>query len=126
MRLPILAALCLLAAAPAGAADLVVTVTGVAAPAGDVRVIVIADPDGAARQDLSRNVAAAGAAGGVLTTRFQGVAPGRYGVIASHDSSVNHALEKAVTGKVGAARATSPEVLVTVAEPAAAVTLALH
>jgi uncharacterized protein (DUF2141 family) len=126
MRLALLVAACL-AAAPADAADLMVTVAGITASAGAVRVVVIADPDGAARQETSRNLPASAAGGdGTLSTRFQGLAPGRYGVIASHDSGANHAVEKAITGKVGRASATSEPARVSLAEPSTAVTVTLR
>jgi len=127
IRRPLLAALFLAALVPAArAADLEVTVTGVTADTGDVRVIVITDPDGLARQDRSLNLKASGAKDGVITTRFLGLAPGRYGVVATHDAHVNHALEKAVTGSVTATAGTSNEARVAVVEPATPVTLSLH
>jgi len=96
IRRLLLAALCVAALVPsARAADLDVTVTGVTADSGDIRVIVITDPDGLARQDRSLNLKAASAKDGVIITRFLGLSPGRYGVVATHDSHVNHALEKA-------------------------------
>ena len=127
IRRLLLAALCAAAFVPAArAADLDVTVTGVTADSGDVRVIVITDPDGLARQDRSLNLKAASAKDGVITTRFLGLAPGRYGVVATHDAHVNHALEKAVTGSVAANGAVTNEARVVVVEPATPVTLSLH
>ena len=121
-----LACLGLLIPVVATAADLEVTVTGITGTTGDVRVIVITDPEGMARQDRSQNVKVSTAKDGALTARFLGLSPGRYGVIATQDVHVNHALEKAVTGKVAAASSTSEVARVTVAEPTAAVTLTLR
>jgi len=127
IRRLLLAALCVAALVPsARAADLDVTVTGVTADSGDIRVIVITDPDGLARQDRSLNLKAASAKDGVIITRFLGLSPGRYGVVATHDSHVNHALEKAVTGTVAANGGVTNEARVVVAEPATPVTLSLH
>ncbi len=127
MRRLFLALLCLGASASSGfAADLVVTVTGVTPDRGDVRVVVIADPDGMARQDASRNLKAATAQNNVITTRFIGLAPGPYGVVALSDRHVNHSLERAIGGKNDASSPNSGEIRVTLAEPATPVTLALH
>ena len=127
IRRVLLAVFCLAATVSAvRAADLEVTVTGVTADSGDVRVIVITDPDHLARQDRSLNLKAAGAKDGVLTTHFLGMTPGLYGVVATHDSHVNHAMERAVTGTIGANAGASGEVRVTVAEPVTTVTLTLH
>jgi uncharacterized protein (DUF2141 family) len=115
----------LLPAGAARAADLVVTVQGVQADSGDVRVVVIADPDGLARQDMSRNLRAATAKDGVIVTHFLGVSPGPYGVIATHDSHVNHAIEKMMTGSVSKPESTSTEARIVVAEPSTPVTLVL-
>ncbi len=111
--------------AAARAADLVVTVTGVRPDSGDVRVVVITDPDGLARQDMSRNLRAATAKDGAITTHFLGISPGQYGVIATHDSHVNHAIEKLLTGHVSKPESISSEARIAVAEPATKVTLAL-
>lgn len=128
-RLLSTAALALLAvsvAAPAArAADLVVTVTNVTPDSGDVRVVLIADPDGMARQDMSRNLRAATAKDGAITTHFLGVSPGKYGVIASHDAHVNHAIEKMMTGQVSKPESITSEARIAVAEPSTAVTLTL-
>ena len=112
-------------ATAARAADLVVTDTGVQPDSGDVRVVVISDPDGMARQDMSRNLRAASAKDGSITTHFLGIAPGKYGVIASHDAHVNHAIEKMMTGRVSKPESITREARIDVAEPAATVTLAL-
>lgn len=120
-----LALAALLPAAAAHAADLVVTVQGVTADSGDVRVVVIADPDGLARQDMSRNLRAATARDGAIVTHFLGVPAGTYGVIATHDRHVNHAIEKLIDGSVSKPESTSTEVRVVVAEPKTPVTLVL-
>jgi len=125
-RLSFALCLALLPLGAAHAADLEVTVAGIAADTGDIRVIVITDPDGLARQDRSQNLKAANAKNGAIVARFLGMSPGRYGVIATQDSHVNHALEKAVTGKVTANAGTSNQARVDVGEPTTAVTLTLH
>lgn len=118
-------ALAALVPAAARAADLVVTVQGVTADSGDVRVVVISDPDGLARQDMSRNLRAASAKDGVIVTHFLGVSPGPYGVVATHDRHVNHAIEKLVTGSISKPESTSTEARIVVAEPSTPVTLVL-
>ncbi len=120
-----LALAALLPAAAARAADLVATVQGVTPDSGDVRVVVISDPDGLARQDMSRNVPAATAKDGVVVVHFLGVSPGPYGVVATHDHHVNHAIEKMFTGTVSKPESTSTEAKVVVAEPSTPVTLTL-
>lgn len=119
--------LCLLALLPlaAHAADLAVTVTGIKTQSGDVRVVIIQDPDTQARQLFSRNLSAANAKDGVLVTHFLGVAPGTYGIIAIHDQHEIHSFEKAFTGQVSEPESNSGKVRVTVADPATAITLAL-
>ena len=115
----------MVSASAASSAELTVTVSGINPAKGVVRVVVIADPGGNARQDQSRNLDAADAKDGVMTTKFLGLSPGPYGVVAIAEKSVNHALEKAMTGSVAAPLATSAEVRVTLAEPATAVTVPL-
>lgn len=118
----------LVAVIPAAhAADLAVTITGVTADSGDVRVVVIADPDGMARQNMSKNIRAMTAdKDGVIVTHFLGVTPGKYGVVAAHDKHVNHAIEKMMTGAVSKPERTSVEARIEVAEPTTAVTLNLQ
>ena len=123
-RMSLLGAL-VLAAPAAHAAELIVTVSGVSQTTGIIRVVVISDPDGNARQNESRNVDAALSQNGVLTTRFLGLSTGLYGIVAVEDKVTNHALEKAVTGSVGAPVANSAEVRVMLAEPKTAVTVPL-
>ncbi len=118
-------AVALLAAHSARAAELVITVTGIDQARGVIRVVLIADPNGNAHQSQSRNVDTAASKDGVLTTSFIGLAPGLYGVVVLEDRPVNHAVEKAVTGKVGAPIATSSEVRVTLAEPKMVVSIPL-
>ena len=118
-------AVILLAAHSARAADLAITVTGIDQARGVIRVILIADPNGNAHQSQSRNVDTAASKDGALTTSFIGLAPGLYGVVVLEDKPVNHAIEKAVTGTVGAPMATSSEVRVTLAEPKTAVSIPL-
>lgn len=126
MIMRMLAVAALMCIAPAAfAAELVVTVSGISQPHGTIRVVVIADPDGNARQDESRNLDASQAKDGVLTTRFLGLSAGNYGVVAIEDKVVNHAIEKAVTGTVGAPVASSTEVRVTLAEPKTLVSVPL-
>jgi uncharacterized protein (DUF2141 family) len=115
----------LLAAPAAFAADLVVKVLGVQPDAGDIRIVIIADPDGMARQNDSKNLKAKAAADGSVSARFLGVSPGTYGVVATHDRHVNHAFEKSVTGVISSPISTSGQVKVVVAEPATTVTLTL-
>jgi len=116
----------ILGSTPTFAADLIVSVTGIDQPRGVIRVVVITDPNGAARQAQSRNVDLAAARDGVLTTAFLGLSPGLYGVIAIEERSVNHAVEKAVTGTVAAPLATSAEARVTLAEPKTTVAVSLN
>ncbi len=118
-------ALAALLPAAARAADLVVTVQGVTADSGDVRVVVISDPDGLARQDMSRNLRAADAKDGTIVTQVLGVSPGTYGVVATHDHHVNHALEKLIEGHISKPESTSTEARIVVAEPRTPVTLVL-
>ncbi|MDA8233046.1 MAG: DUF2141 domain-containing protein [Magnetospirillum sp.] len=126
MRRLLLAAVCLLAVAPAArAADLSVTVTNVKPDSGDIRIVVISDPDHMSRQDDSRNLRARDAKDGSITTRFLGLAPGEYGLIAIHDTHANHAVEQVFTGTISGRESNSGEMRVNVAEPASAVTLAL-
>ena len=113
------------AASAAHASDLIVTVSGVSPASGIVRVILMDDPDGAAHQEESRNLDASQAKDGMLTTRFKGLAPNTFGVLAVEEKTVNHALEKAFTGKVAAPMASSPETHVTLVEPSTAVTIQL-
>ena len=112
-------------ASAAFAAELDVTVSGITQSKGIIRVVVVADPDGNARQDESRNLDASLAKDGVLTTRFLGLSAGTYGVIAIEDKVVNHAVEKAVTGTVGAPIASSTQVHVILAEPKTVVSVPL-
>lgn len=117
---------CLLAwTAAAAAADLIVNVSGLSSSEGIARVVVIADPDGHAHQDASRNVPLADTKDHQLTTTFLGLTPGRYGVVVIEESAVNHAIEKAVTGTVAAPKASSKEVRFTLSEPKSVVTVAL-
>lgn len=126
-RLLPLSVCCLFAAAPvAHAADLAVTVTGVQADRGDVRIVVIADPDGLPRQLFSRNLRAGNARTGAIETHFLGVVPGLYEVVAMHDAHVNHSFEKAMTGTVKDPEAATSVQRVTVAEPAVALSIALR
>ena len=115
-----------LAAPAAFAADLEVKVTGMKSNDGDIRIVVISDPNGMARQSDSKNVKVSTAFNGIVTTRFLGMAPGTYGLVASHDRHVNHAFENAVTGKISSPLASSNQVNVVVAEPTASVTLTLQ
>ena len=62
----------ILGSTPTFAADLIVSVTGIDQPRGVIRVVVITDPNGAARQAQSRNVDLAAARDGVLTTALDG------------------------------------------------------
>ena len=114
-----------LTVAHARAADLVVTVKGITQDTDTIRVVLLADPDGVAHQKASRNLDAAQSVNGELTTRFLGLAPARFGVVAIEDRKVNHALEKAFTGTVAAPRATSVETKVDLAEPNTTVILQL-
>ncbi len=126
MIVRIVTLLALLLVAPAAfAAELVVTVSGITQPKGVIRVVVISDPDGFARQDASQNLDASGAKDGVLTARFSGLSAGIYGLVALQEKSINHALEKAVTGSVGAPVSTSSEVHVTLVEPKTTITVPL-
>lgn len=113
-------------ASTAMAADLTITVTGLTTTEGVTRVVIIADPDGLAHQDASRNVPLTGAKDGQVSTTFLGLAPGSYGVVAIEENGVNHAIEKALTGTVAAPRATSTEIRFTLAEPKATVFVPLH
>ena len=121
----ILVALFLLAAPAVSAADLEVKVNGMKSNDGDIRIVVIADPKGMARQSDSKNVKVSTAFNGVVTARFLGMAPGTYGLVASHDRHINHAFENAVTGKISSPLATSEQAMVTVVEPTTSVTLTL-
>lgn len=108
------------------AADLTITVTGLTAADGVTRVVIIADPDGLAHQDASRNVPLTGAKDGQVSTTFLGLAPGSYGVVAIEENGVNHAVEKALTGAVAPPRAASTEIRFTLAEPKSTVLVPLH
>ena len=114
-----------LAVSPAFAADLTVTVSGIVSKAGVVRVVIISDPDGHARQDASRNLSTADAVDGVLSTKFKGLSAGDYGVIAVEEPKINHAIEKAVSGTVTAPSGVSQQVRFVLAEPTSTVTVAL-
>ena len=124
LRLLAILALCGLAT-PALAADLVVSVTGITQSTGSIRVVIILDPDGIARQGESRNLDAAQARNGVLTTKFKGLSPAKFGIVAVEEKTVNHALERAFTGHVAAPVASSNEVRVELAEPSTAVVVPL-
>ena len=114
-----------LAGQTADAAELAVTVTGISQAQGVIRVVVIMDPNGNAHQAQSRNVDVSTAKDGAVTISFMGVAPGLYAVVAIEDKKVNHAMERAVTGAVGAPVSASSEIRVTLAEPKTAVTVPL-
>jgi uncharacterized protein (DUF2141 family) len=109
----------------AQAAELAVTVTGISQAQGVIRVVVIMDPNGNAHQAQSRNVDVSTAKDGALTVSFMGMAPGLYAVVALEDKKVNHAMERAVTGAVGAPVSSTSEVRVTLAEPKTAVSIPL-
>ena len=117
-------ALGLLASAPTQAADLKIAVTGII-PRDKfmVRIVVIADPDGNARQDISRNINGNEVRDGVLNTQFSGLAPGYYGIVAIEESGANHAVEKIVNGAVSPPMASSAEIKVTLKEPSTLVTI---
>ena len=126
MIMRIVAVLALMCAAQAAqAADLIVTVTGIPQPTGIIRVVIIDDPDGVAHQESSRNVDAAQSRDGTLTTRFEGMAPSRFAVVALAEPAINHAVELAVKGAVAPPRAVSQEIRFNLVEPSTTVVVPL-
>ena len=86
-RLTILAALTVLAAWQAAAADLEVAVHEVRGGDGQVKLMLFDQEEGFRKEDKARRVLALPAAAGVVTGAFQGLPPGRYAVIAYHDEN---------------------------------------
>lgn len=80
-----------LAALPAAAAELAleVEVAGVKDARGQVRVGLYADPKTFRKEEHALAVKTAPAAAGAVRVRFDGLAPGRYAIMAYHDEDGN-------------------------------------
>ncbi len=96
MRLAVIV-IAALAAVPAAAGDLVVTVTGVDSPEGEVGCALHQDaaafPQGPAARTQWRKAAERG-----VRCRFQGLEPGSYAVSVFHDANGNRKLDTNLLG----------------------------
>ena len=111
--IPTLALTLALAAAPAAAADLEVAVTGVKDAAGRVRLALYDDPKTFRKEELSLRRADLPAQAGTVSFRLEGLAPGRYAVIAYHDADGNGEMNR-LMGMIpteGYGLSTNPKVL---------------
>ena len=85
---PLLAAAAIgLASGTAAAAGLDVKITGVEHDRGRVRVDLYSGPEGFRHAEKRFRSAERPAAAGSITARFDGLAPGRYAVVAYHDEN---------------------------------------
>ena len=80
-------------AAPARAADLTVTLHGVEARGGNLRVALYSKPETFKKEALADVVASQPAHPGEVTFLFPGVAPGTYAALAYHDANRNQKLD---------------------------------
>lgn len=79
----------MLGAAPAHAGDLSVTLRGVEAKGGNLRVALYAKPETFKKEALAEAVLSQPARTGEMVFTFPAVAPGTYAVVAYHDANVN-------------------------------------
>ncbi len=92
-RCRILATLGVLAAARAGAGDLVVAVHDVRSGEGQVKLMLFDREEGFRKEDKARQVLALPAAPGTVKGLFPNLPAGRYAVIAYHDENGNGKLD---------------------------------
>lgn len=78
----------------AHAADLVVTLDGIAHAKGGLRVGLYDAPETFRKEDRSVAVLTAAAAPGRASVRFENLAPGRYAVMAYHDEDGDGGLDR--------------------------------
>lgn len=82
-----------LAAQPAQAAELSVTVSGVRNDRADVRIALYADAETFRHEKDAKQVLSVAAHPGTVRATFHDIAPGRYAVIAYHDENGNQKLD---------------------------------
>ena len=86
-QVPIL--LLCIAAAPAGAADLGMTVQAIRSEHGQIKMMLFEREDGFRKEDKARQVLALPAAKGEISATFKDLPPGRYAVVAYHDENTD-------------------------------------
>lgn len=78
----------------AQAADLTVTLDGVAHPRGGIRVGLYDQPDSFRKEAKATALRTVAAVPGQVSVRFEGLPPGRYAVMAYHDENGDGSLDR--------------------------------